>query len=183
MSYTSIGLRQHVWHTYIGIKNGEIKCPMCLINTISQLSFICGHVLAKINGGECTLENLRPICSVCNSCMGAEHMTDYIKRRFPKSPMIRNLPKNPSKSDSHVPIASIYNESLLPQIKSDGKHPCPSCQKNFTRKDTLERHIKDKICTTIRPKKIDLLKTIDAVEIMRITLEQLKDKLARLSKS
>jgi 5-methylcytosine-specific restriction endonuclease McrA len=62
--------RVQVWAKYIGMKYGEIKCPLCQVIDIKQLDFVCGHVQAHVEGGELTIENIRPICSVCNSSMG-----------------------------------------------------------------------------------------------------------------
>ena len=62
--------RVQVWAKYIGMKYGEIKCPLCQVIEIQQLDFICGHVQPHAEGGELTIENIRPICSVCNGSMG-----------------------------------------------------------------------------------------------------------------
>jgi 5-methylcytosine-specific restriction endonuclease McrA len=62
--------RLQLWHKYIGVKYGEIKCPLCQVIDIKQLDFVCGHVIAHVEGGELTLENIRPICHVCNGSMG-----------------------------------------------------------------------------------------------------------------
>lgn len=67
-------IRAQVWDTYIGRKIGEILCPYCNVNTITQLNFECGHVIAESKGGEISLENLRPICNICNKSMGNKEM-------------------------------------------------------------------------------------------------------------
>lgn len=74
-------IRQLVWNKYIGEKNGLGKCWCCRSKTISSFEFEAGHVVARANGGEDTVENLRPICSLCNKSMGKENMLDYQKRQ------------------------------------------------------------------------------------------------------
>jgi hypothetical protein len=75
----SKALKSKVWNTYIGKKKGISKCLCCGDKEISQMDFECGHVLAHINGGKNTVENLRPICSLCNKSMGTTHMFEFMK--------------------------------------------------------------------------------------------------------
>jgi len=82
-------LRAEVWRTYMG-DVGEGPCFCCRKNNIKALDGMeCGHVKAETNGGETTLENLRPICKDCNKNgnggMGIKHMRDYIKEKFPEN--------------------------------------------------------------------------------------------------
>lgn len=74
-------IRQLVWNKYIGERNGLGKCWCCRNKTISAFEFEAGHVIARANGGEDTVENLRPICSLCNKSMGKENMIEYQKRQ------------------------------------------------------------------------------------------------------
>ena len=74
-------IRQLVWNKYIGERNGLGKCWCCRNKTISSFEFEAGHVVARANGGEDTVENLRPICSLCNKSMGKENMIEYQKRQ------------------------------------------------------------------------------------------------------
>lgn len=69
-------LRMKVWEKYIGDTLRGI-CFCCHREPITIANFECGHVLAVARGGENTLANLRPICSMCNKSMGAQHMDDY----------------------------------------------------------------------------------------------------------
>lgn len=70
-------LRYLVWKTYIGDML-EGLCLCCHKSTISAITFVCGHVLAKTNCGPNTIENLRPICSNCNSDMDSMHMFEHM---------------------------------------------------------------------------------------------------------
>jgi uncharacterized C2H2 Zn-finger protein len=87
-------LRQLVWFTYMkDILEG--LCQICLLNLINPFQFTCAHVLAINNGGEDILENLRPICWTCNLSMGTRHMTEFVKKHFPNSPLLEDLPPIP----------------------------------------------------------------------------------------
>jgi hypothetical protein len=55
---------------------GKYQC--CHKTEISQMSFHCGHVISEYNGGDIKVDNLRPICGLCNSSMGTMNMDDFI---------------------------------------------------------------------------------------------------------
>lgn len=74
-------LRELCWNTYIGESIGKIKCLCCGIKDITPFNFNCGHVIADAKGGKAVIENLRPICSGCNSSMGSENM-DVFKQKY-----------------------------------------------------------------------------------------------------
>jgi len=74
-------IRQLVWNKYIGERNGTGKCWCCRGKTISAFEFEAGHVVSRAHGGEDTVDNLRPICSLCNKSMGKENMFEYQKRQ------------------------------------------------------------------------------------------------------
>ena len=44
------------------------------------MSFHCGHVISEFNGGNATIDNLRPICPSCNSSMGRTNMDIFMMR-------------------------------------------------------------------------------------------------------
>jgi len=73
----SAALRYKVWNEYIGQEYGIYKCLCCLKTNISQQSFECGHILAESSGGTSTIENLRPICSLCNLSMNTTNMFKF----------------------------------------------------------------------------------------------------------
>jgi hypothetical protein len=67
-----------VWFNYIGeTMNG--KCTCCNVNNISFINFDCGHVISERLGGANTLNNLRPICRLCNNSMGIKNMNEFIQ--------------------------------------------------------------------------------------------------------
>lgn len=73
-------LRHTVWNTYLGEEKGTSKCFCCKSETISRANFHCGHVIAHSNGGETTVQNLRPICPSCNMSMGSKNMEDFMRK-------------------------------------------------------------------------------------------------------
>jgi hypothetical protein len=77
-------VRIAVWDKYIGLVIGQKLCDICNTNNINQFNFHCAHVIAEINGGAATIENMRPICQSCNLSMGKINLNDYIKLYFNK---------------------------------------------------------------------------------------------------
>ena len=75
-------MKLDVWGKYIGLNIGKSKCLCCETIDILQADFHCGHVIAEANGGEMTLDNLRPICSVCNTSMGTMNMDEFKEKLF-----------------------------------------------------------------------------------------------------
>lgn len=53
-------------------------------------SFSGRHVIAEANGGATVLENLKPICTRCNSSMGTTNMMEFAKQ-FPDSPLLKSI--------------------------------------------------------------------------------------------
>ncbi len=72
-------VRTACWDKWIGREKGVAKCLCCNINEISQSNFACGHVVSDHNGGEITVENLKPVCTSCNSSMGTKNMDQFVK--------------------------------------------------------------------------------------------------------
>ncbi len=75
-----IALKRKVWDKWIGINIGQTKCLCCKITDIEQFNFSCGHVIPESKGGTLNVENLRPICSSCNSSMGNENMFKFMHK-------------------------------------------------------------------------------------------------------
>ena len=77
-------IRAQVWEKYIGLENGYGEC-FCCKNEIKQIHFECGHTISKSNGGKNAVDNLRPICSLCNKSMGTRNMNEFIGTYFKSS--------------------------------------------------------------------------------------------------
>ena len=76
-------LKNKVWDTYIGKDKGVGKC-ICCQSEIDSKHFDCGHITAVKHNGKNILENLRPICSVCNKSMGDENLFKFKEKYFPE---------------------------------------------------------------------------------------------------
>lgn len=76
-------LRALVWNTYIGEDKGTFIC-MCG-SKFSQLNFECGHIVSLADGGKTNIDNLRPICSMCNKSMGKTNYYEFVKCIYQKA--------------------------------------------------------------------------------------------------
>jgi hypothetical protein len=66
-------LRNQVWIQHFG-EIFRAKCPTTwCTNYITPFSFEAGHDIPESKGGPTVLENLIPICSMCNKSMGNSH--------------------------------------------------------------------------------------------------------------
>jgi hypothetical protein len=73
----SQSLRQQVWIKYAKTKL-EIKCICCNLNSINAFTFECGHIIPSSKGGKCNINNLVPICSLCNKSMGNTNLKEFM---------------------------------------------------------------------------------------------------------
>lgn len=73
-------IKQLVWNKYVGEEKGTSLCKCCNVTTISQMDFACGHIISENDGGTITVENLLPICSLCNTSMNSKNMNDFIEK-------------------------------------------------------------------------------------------------------
>lgn len=91
-------IRIQVWNEYIGEEIGKTVCFCCKKREISQAQFHCGHVIAVAKGGSTCIDNLRPVCELCNKSMGTENMDDFCRKMnggeiLTKSKQPDNLPQ------------------------------------------------------------------------------------------
>ena len=71
-------LKNQVWDKYNGRENGIAPCYCCQ-KMIDSKNFETGHIKSVSSGGKTCLNNLRPICSMCNKSMGKKHMHTFMK--------------------------------------------------------------------------------------------------------
>ena len=71
-------IRSLVWDLYVGEDKGIGTCYVCN-SKINSKHFECGHIIARANSGSSNVENLRPICSLCNKSIGSRNMDDFKK--------------------------------------------------------------------------------------------------------
>lgn len=69
-------LRISVWNKYMGSNSRKGKCPLCDEREIRLEEFHCGHDMAEAIGGELSVDNLFPVCSLCNLSMGTKNFND-----------------------------------------------------------------------------------------------------------
>ena len=73
-------VRNSVWRIYFKNKITGL-CQCCKIEKISYASFHSGHIKSERSGnGTVSLENLRPVCMMCNLSMGQMDMNEFIKK-------------------------------------------------------------------------------------------------------
>ena len=75
----SAALKRQVWETYIG-KQYTGLCFCCKRTEINVFDFQNGHVVAEAKGGETNLNNLRPICALCNYSSGTHNMMEFAQK-------------------------------------------------------------------------------------------------------
>ena len=69
-------LKNIVWDTYIGKDKGTGEC-VCCHKEIDSKHFECGHVTSEADGGTMDVNNLRPVCSLCNKSMGKQNLNTF----------------------------------------------------------------------------------------------------------
>ena len=72
-------LKNILWHKYFETSLTGI-CQCCKVESISKAIFDAGHIISEKNGGKVVLDNLKPICKLCNSSMGRTNMDDFMKK-------------------------------------------------------------------------------------------------------
>jgi 5-methylcytosine-specific restriction endonuclease McrA len=75
-------VRLRVWDKYFGRKPSG-KCYVCGL-PIQFFEFDVGHNKAVAKGGSDNIDNLRPICRVCNGAMGTMSIQDYKRKYYGK---------------------------------------------------------------------------------------------------
>lgn len=72
-------VRNVLWYIHFGdIRTAKCKC--CLVEDISISCYHVGHVIAEANGGKTSMENLLPMCMLCNTSIGKQNVNDFIKK-------------------------------------------------------------------------------------------------------
>jgi len=74
-------LRIQVWNKHIGEEYGLGKCNVCATE-IKVSNFDCGHIVAASEGGEDIINNLVPICRLCNLSMSTDNLNEFKERYF-----------------------------------------------------------------------------------------------------
>ncbi len=72
-------IRNSLWKKYMGTSINGL-CTCCNTEQISVGNFECGHIESSKNGGLTIIDNLRPICGLCNKSMGTQNMNNFMKK-------------------------------------------------------------------------------------------------------
>lgn len=119
-------IRQLVWNKWIGEEKGNGSCRCCEITKISQMDFVCGHIISEFNGGDITLDNLMPICHLCNSSMGTTNLNEFKKAH--------RLEKKENET-----IKKAHNS-----IESKTRYFCSPCKYYTCKTSNFKRHMECK---------------------------------------
>lgn len=79
------GVKNSCWDKYAGTDNGVWNCPVCLVAKLYARDFEAGHIISEKNGGNVSVDNLIPVCSMCNRSMGTVNMCEYVKKHYPNN--------------------------------------------------------------------------------------------------
>ena len=55
-------------------------CQCCKRETVSIGNFHAGHIIAEVNGGKTSLENLTVLCMLCNTSCQRNNVQDFINK-------------------------------------------------------------------------------------------------------
>ena len=69
-----------LWINYFGSEMRTGLCACCQREAISINNFHAGHIKSEREGGSTTLDNLAPICPLCNYSMGTTHLNDFVAK-------------------------------------------------------------------------------------------------------
>jgi hypothetical protein len=70
-------LKNQVWDKICGRDKGIGECYCCK-KEIDSKNFDAGHIKSVKNGGTTTIDNLVPLCSICNKSIGSENVEEFI---------------------------------------------------------------------------------------------------------
>ena len=69
-------VKTSLWNIHIGEDKAKGECSVCK-SEIKVTNFEAGHIVSHAKGGEDNIDNLLPICSLCNKSMGTDNLIDY----------------------------------------------------------------------------------------------------------
>lgn len=70
-----------LWNIHFTENNAKGECKVCN-KEIKMTDFDAGHIVAVANGGSNNLDNLMPVCSLCNKSMGVQNLNEFKKLYF-----------------------------------------------------------------------------------------------------
>jgi len=73
-------IRNSVWNIYTSIEQKQKMCFCCGTEPITFGNFVCGYIKPKSKNGKATIQNLRPICGLCNMSIGTKNMEKFMNK-------------------------------------------------------------------------------------------------------
>lgn len=129
-SKLSAALRNAVWNEYIGSGEGKGVCFCCGLEPLLRSNYECGHVVSKAKGGLDQLNNLRPVCGMCNKSMGVKNMIEFANENGFTSCKVKATEEEKLLSTAVAPDEHV--EGVPSEEKKKGKAKCAGCSKEFT---------------------------------------------------
>jgi hypothetical protein len=121
-------IRIDCWNNWIGKTIGETKCLCCGIRDIGQNNFECGHIISEAKGGGVTVDNLKPICSVCNKSMHTMNMDDFKNAHYPGDKKLASSAKKKAE-----PTPEDKRKEHIKELLANGSlTKCPGKKKDDT---------------------------------------------------
>ena len=72
-------VKKCLWINYF--KDSRVGvCQCCKREQITIGNFHAGHILAEVHGGKTALDNLIPLCALCNTSCGTQNLNSFIER-------------------------------------------------------------------------------------------------------
>lgn len=124
-------LKISVWTKVWGPLQAQGLCYVCA-RPISNQDFDGGHITAKANGGDDSLDNLLPICRACNGSMHTMNLEDFKAKYYPNVKVVGAKalikPRQTKTSTSRAKCPNCKGKGTLPPrgFFSDTAK-CPSC--------------------------------------------------------
>jgi len=82
-------VKSTLWNMHFTENNAKGDCQVCT-KEIKMNDFEAGHIIAASNGGSDNLDNLLPICGLCNRSMGTQNLNEFKKMYFEKAVIIES---------------------------------------------------------------------------------------------
>ena len=131
-------VKESIWKKYISEIELKGKCFVGCGTDIQINNFEAGHVIPVCEGGENTIENLRPICSLCNKSMGTQNLNDFIKSfGFEREEIIEK--EDITKFDSEIKM----NEKQIIEIEKEIKKTKKSSKMLLDKQDDISKKIEE----------------------------------------
>jgi hypothetical protein len=75
----ALGIKNQVWDKQVGADFAKSKCQCCKHNPIEKTTFVCAHFKGESEGGALAVDNLRPICTTCDSDIGTQSINEFMR--------------------------------------------------------------------------------------------------------